>query len=131
VARAAGTAARARAEAGSGLAVKRGRHGRGVFATRRFAAGELVERCPTIEVPDAEVTGHLGDYVYKSVKDGDSLLVLGYGMLYNHSEDPNVEVVQEEPSTIEFLALRAVKPGDELTIHYGDEWWQTRGLKPG
>jgi hypothetical protein len=41
-----------------------------------------------------------------------------------------VEYVQEEPNRIEFLALRAVKPGDELTIHYGDEWWETRGLKP-
>jgi uncharacterized protein len=130
VAREPGGASRGQAQAGSGLAIKGGRHGRGVFATRCFVKGELVERCPTVEVPDSEVTGRLGDYVYASVKDGDVLLVLGYGMLYNHSEDPNVEYVQDEPSTIEFLALRTVKPGDELTIHYGDEWWETRGLNP-
>ena len=110
--------------------IKRGRHGRGVFATRGFAKGELVERCPTVEVPASEVTGRLGDYVYTSVKEGVVVLVLGYGMLYNHSDDPNVEYVQERPSTIEFLALRTVGPGDELTIDYGDEWWETRGLKP-
>jgi uncharacterized protein len=56
--------------------------------------------------------------------------VLGCGMLYNHSSDPNVEYVQDEPSTITFLALRAVKPGEELTIDYGEEWWETRGLEP-
>jgi hypothetical protein len=23
-----------------------------------------------------------------------------------------------------------VRPGEELTIDYGDEWWETRGLEP-
>jgi len=115
----------------SGLAVRPGPHGRGVFATRRFAKGEVVESCPTVELPDGDVTGRLGDYVYTSIKEGDVVLVLGYGMLYNHSSNPNVEYVQDEPSTMMFIALRAVRPGEELTIDYGEEWWQTRGLTPG
>ena len=114
-----------------GIEVREGRHGRGVFATRRFRKGEVVERCPTIELPDADVGGLLGDYVYNSVADGDVLLVLGYGMLYNHSGEPNVEYVQDEPTTIEFLALRAIAAGEELTIDYGREWWDTRDLEPG
>jgi hypothetical protein len=114
----------------SGLVVREGRHGRGVFATRRFIAGELVESCPTVEVPATDVTGRLGDYIYSSVNDGKIVLVLGYGMLYNHSADPNVEYIQDEPTTIEFHARRAVEPGDELTISYGNEWWDTRGLEP-
>jgi hypothetical protein len=117
-------------EAPSGLAIGHGPRGRGVFATRRFAKGELVERCPTVELPRSEVTGRLNDYVYSSVNDGDVLVVLGYGMLYNHSENPNLEYTQERPSTIEFLALQTVRPGEELTIDYGDEWWETRGLVP-
>jgi SET domain-containing protein len=115
---------------GSGLTVAHGPHGRGVFATRRFAKGEVIETCPTVEVADADVTGRLNDYVFMSVRDGDVLLVLGHGMLYNHSPVPNVEYVQDEPSTITFRALRKVRPGDELTIDYGDEWWATRGLEP-
>jgi uncharacterized protein len=117
-------------ERGPGLAVKQGPHGRGVFATRHFAKGEVVEVCPTVAVPDADVTGRLGDYVFSSVEAGDVLLLLGYGMLYNHSADPNLEYVQEEPSTITFLARRGLRPGDELTIDYGEEWWETRGLEP-
>jgi hypothetical protein len=114
-----------------GLAIRKSPHGRGVFATRRFRKGQLIERCPTVEVADGDVVGRLDDYVYASVKKGDSLIVLGYGMLYNHSADPNVEYDQEEPSTIEYRAVRTIEPGEELTIDYGDEWWDTRGLKPG
>jgi hypothetical protein len=131
MARRRGSTARGQPETRSGLAVKRGPHGRGVFATRRYIEGQLVESCPTVEVADAEVTGRLDDYVYTSVKDGDVLLVLGYGMLYNHSANPNVEYVQDEPSIISFHALRTVMPGEELTIDYGERWWETRGLKPG
>jgi hypothetical protein len=117
-------------ENGPGVVVGQGPHGRGVFAAHAFAKGAIVERCPTVEVPDAEVNGHLNDYVFSSVKAGDVLLVLGYGMLYNHSADPNVEYVQDEPSTIVFRTLRKVQSGEELTIDYGDEWWDTRGLQP-
>jgi SET domain-containing protein len=51
-------------------------------------------------------------------------------MLYNHSHEPNVEYVEDEADTIAFRALRNVKAGEELTIDYGEEWWETRGLEP-
>jgi len=114
-----------------GLAIRNGRHGRGVFAERRFAEGDVVETCPTVHVRDSEVTGTLRDYVFASVEPGDVVLALGYGMLYNHSAAPNVEYEQDERGSITFFALRAVEPGDELTIDYGGEWWETRGLQPG
>ena len=31
------------------------------------------------------------------------LLLLGFGMLYNHSSEPNCEYVQEEPRVITFV----------------------------
>ena len=116
--------------AGAGIEVREGRYGRGVFATRRFAKGGSVEVCPTLSLPDADVTGRLSDYVFKSLDEGEVLLILGFGMLYNHSARPNLEYVQETPDTMTFVALRAIRPGDELFIDYGEEWWDTRALEP-
>lgn len=130
VARNRGEVAHDRVAHDAALAVKRGRRGRGVFATRRFAKGEVVETCPTVELADSEITGTLDDYVFTSVNDGHVVLALGYGMLYNHSANPNLEYVQDDASTITFLALRSVRAGEELTIDYGAQWWDTRGLMP-
>ena len=57
-------------------------------------------------------------------------LLLGYGMLYNHSYEANCEYVQEGPRVITFVTLRDVEAGEELTIDYGEEWWSTRNLEP-
>ena len=113
-----------------GLEIREGRLGRGVFAARAFAEGEVVEDCPTLEVADGDVTGTLSDYVFSSGEDGEVLLLLGYGMLYNHSADPNLEYVQYEPRMISFVTTRPVEAEEELTIDYGVEWWQGRGLEP-
>jgi hypothetical protein len=51
-------------------------------------------------------------------------------MLYNHAADPNVEYDQDRPDLLRFFALRTIHAGEELTIDYGEEWWETRGLKP-
>jgi len=114
-----------------GLEIREGRYGRGVFATRHFDKGDAVEDCPTLELPGDQVVGQLGDYVFGSNEDEDEvLLLLGFGMLYNHSSEPNVEYIQEEPRMITFVAIRPVEPGDELTIDYGEEWWATRNREP-
>lgn len=111
--------------------VGEGRLGRGVFASRPIEEGETVELCPTLEVPDADVGGRLGDYVFRSGADENNvILMLGYGMLYNHSAEPNAEYVEDEDGWIAFVATRPVEAGDELTIDYGAEWWDTRGLTP-
>jgi uncharacterized protein len=112
-----------------GLVVREGIRGRGVFATRAFAEGETVEVCPTIEFPVGGADG-LGDYVFESTTEGMLLIALGYGMLYNHSDDPNVDYYEDAPGALEFIALRAIEPGEELTISYGEEWWSARGLEP-
>jgi hypothetical protein len=115
----------------SDIEVGEGRLGRGVFATRAFAEGDTIEICPTLEVSDEDVSGTLGDYVFNSNDDEHVvILMLGYGMLYNHSFEANAEYVEHGPGEIAFVALRDIEPGDEITIDYGDEWWDTRERVP-
>jgi hypothetical protein len=111
-----------------GLVVREGPRGRGVFATRTFAEGEIVEVCPTVEI--SEGGGDLADYLFESTNEGMFLVVLGFGMLYNHSSGANLDYYQGDGSTLEFVAQRQIDRGEELTISYGDEWWSARGETP-
>jgi SET domain-containing protein len=112
-----------------GITVRRGRRGRGVFATRRFREGDVIETCPAIAVPDEDVDGLLRDYVFSSQR-GKVLLVLGYGMLYNHSGDPNVFTRSAGRLMVDIVALRDIEVGEELTHDYGPEYWDDRNRVP-
>ena len=108
------------------------RHGRGVFAARRFRKGQILERCPILSVSarDQAVIARtpLSSYLYE--RDGGAAIALGLGSLYNHSSEPNAEcelLVDED--TAVFRALRAIQPGEEITIWYADEsdlWFNPR-----
>ena len=111
-----------------GLVVREGPRGRGVFANSTFAEGETVEVCPTVEI--SEGGGDLADYLFESTNEGMFLVVLGFGMLYNHSSEANLDYFQGDASTLEFVAERRIDRGEELTISYGDEWWSARGETP-
>ena len=111
-----------------GLVVREGPRGRGVFANRTFAEGETVEVCPTVEI--SEGGGDLADYLFESTNEGMFLVVLGFGMLYNHSSEPNLDYFQENEAALAFVAQRQIDKGEELTISYGDEWWSARGETP-
>ena len=105
--------------------------GRGVFATRDIAEGELIEICPTLEVPDSDIAGRLRDYILTSNHDEAAcVLMLGYGVLYNHSTEPSAEYREHGELEIAFYALRPIPAGEEILISYGDEWWETRDLAP-
>lgn len=113
------------------IRVGRSPHGRGVFAVRDLARGETVEVCPTLEVPEADVTGLLLDYVFDHpVESGLVVMPLGYGMLYNHASPANLEYVEEDDGAIAYVTTRPVISGEELTIDYGNQWWDTRELEP-
>jgi SET domain-containing protein len=89
-------------------------HGRGLFATRKFAPGELVG------LYEGEISSKDGAYVLWVVQeDGTELGIEGRNALrfVNHSPTPNCEFLGEE-----LAAIEPIEPGQELTCHYGEEW---------
>lgn len=106
-------------------------HGRGVFATAGFAKGDVIEVCPILALGKDDAGGILDDYVV-DLGDGSEgvALMLGYGSLYNHSEQPNAEYSWETDDSYCFTATRDIAAGEQITITYGDDWWSTRELEP-
>lgn len=100
--------------------------GRGVVALRPIGAGELIERAPVIAVPAKDVPAltstALGRYYFEwGPNDDHAAVALGYGSLYNHSYEPNVAFeFREDEHVIEFVALRDIDAGDELTVNYNN-----------
>jgi SET domain-containing protein len=102
-------------------------HGRGVIATAEIASGETIEVCPILELAEGDASGLLEDYTV-ALGDGSAgtALLLGYGSLYNHSDEPNAEYIATSEDAYSFVALRDIDAGEQVTISYGDEWWKTR-----
>lgn len=104
--------------------------GRGVFATRAFKAGEVIEVSPVIVIPreQRELIEEtiLGDYWFEwgDAPEGENpaAIALGYVSLYNHSYDPNAAYVMDyEQRTMEVVARRDIRAGDELVVTYNGE----------
>lgn len=105
------------------MGVKKNEMGRGVYASRDFKRGDIVEKAHVIIVPDAEVTydGVLSHYMYQW-DEQNSAVALGNASLYNHSYEPNLDFdFLHRKARIQFTALRDIKEGEELTINYNGE----------
>ncbi len=98
--------------------------GRGVFARRRFAKGEVIERCPVIVIPKEEESfiesTTLYNYTYGWGEDlEESAVALGFGSLYNHAYRPNAMYRRlHDDKMIEYVALRDIAEGEEITVNY-------------
>lgn len=103
--------------------------GRGVFARRFIAQGEVIERCWIMPLSVEESTASadmpvLNRYLFPWV-DKQRVLLSGAGFLYNLDRltvtrrEPNTEcVIRVGISAIEFRAMREIRQGEELTWDY-------------
>jgi SET domain-containing protein len=106
--------------------------GRGAFALTPINEGDIVERCPALEVTDKDIGGELLNYVFYGSAEDRRLIAMGYGMMFNHSSTPNVAYYREDTPTgteLVIYALRNISEGEEMYYNYGDDWWKTRGEK--
>ena len=99
--------------------------GRGVFAGRDIKKGELIEKCPIIEVPAGDMVklnqSVLVAYFFYYGED-QSLVALGFGSIYNHSYEPNAKYeIKSEEMVIDFVASGDIKKDDEIMVNYKGE----------
>ncbi|MBM6616588.1 SET domain-containing protein [Bacillus suaedaesalsae] len=105
--------------------VSDGEFNRGVFATQDLKKGQLIHIAPVIPYPN-EQHQHiektlLEDYVFEYGINHCALL-LGYGMLFNHSYEPNAYYeIKFENHSFEFFAYRDIKAGEEVFINYNGD----------
>jgi hypothetical protein len=108
--------------------VRRGTHGLGLFTNRPFKKGEFVIEYTgeKITVDDANKRG--GQYLFEL---NETHTVDGRGRQHlaryiNHSCLPNCyPEIDKTEDHIYIYAKRAIATGEELTYHYGKEFWKT------
>ena len=115
--------------------------GRGVFARRLIAQGEVIERVPVLVLPVSETktaTGptRMSGYCFEWGR-GTVAVALGYGSLYNHSYQPNARYDDESVQTKVFRAIRDIAPGEEIVVNYNGEpgdgtpvWFKVMSSEP-
>jgi SET domain-containing protein len=101
-------------------------HGYGVFAAKTFKKGEIIEECYIIISRGGD--RKLEDYYFDV--NGKYGLFTGFGIIYNHSDDPNADYhINAKRKLTTFKANRTIKKGEEIFISYGEEWFSSRNMK--
>ena len=107
-------------------------HGFGAFAAKTLRKGDTIEECPYI-MSDAEEKNpeRIQPYLFSGPTKRTTMLILGYGCVYNHAENFNADFYSDEKKkVIVFYATNPIKKGEEIFINYGKEYWKTRHRKP-
>ncbi|KLV27030.1 SET domain-containing protein-lysine N-methyltransferase [Niallia circulans] len=102
-----------------------GEFNRGVFATCDIKKGTLFHEAPVVPYPNEQhkyiERTVLEDYVYE-YGINHSAVVLGYGMLFNHSYEPNATYeINFDKHTFDYYAYKDIKAGEEILINYNGE----------
>lgn len=102
-----------------------GEFNRGVFATRDIKKGEMLHEAPVIPYPNEQhihiEKTLLADYAFEYGANHTAML-LGYGMLFNHSYKPNaVYDIHFESHSFKFYAYRDIQAGEEILINYNGD----------
>lgn len=106
-------------------------HGLGVFATEKILNGETIEVCYSIFFRTD--LGMNDDVLLKyrfsypcGIKPIKYAIPLGYGCIYNHSDNNNAMWTCDSDTGIYyFIAIRDIEPGEEICTSYGGKnYWE-------
>jgi len=95
-------------------------HGKGVYAGEDIARGTIIGRYTSRKV-SKRVENEYVLYIHDPDTGEETERWLGTGKFkyVNHSATANLEMIDD---TFEFVALRNIGDGEELTWYYGDEY---------
>ena len=118
--------------------------GRGVFARENINKGEVVERCPLIEMSyrsKYQLDPQIFAYMYAQPpcscpecdKHGFVLhMALGYGMMYNHQDQPNALWKFNYSQLLgDIIAVKDIKSGEEIFVSYGNCYFDNEDIQTG
>lgn len=107
-------------------------HGRGMFATRDIQKGEIIEEVPVVLFArdDVKQGTIIRDYDIEYTDGVHSAMMLGYGAVYNHSDDNSADWTFRDDKTLIVKANRPIKKGNEIFVSYGAGYWNHRNIKP-
>jgi uncharacterized protein len=106
-------------------ALSDGEFNRGVFAKQYIKRGTLLHEAPVIPYPNKDhdyiEKTILGDYAFEYGANHTAIL-LGYGMLFNHSYTPNATYkINFDNHTFDFYAYTDIQAGEEILINYNGD----------
>lgn len=102
-----------------------GEFNRGIFAKESIKKGTLLHEAPVLIYPNEEhehiEKTALADYAFE-YGIGRSAILLGYGMLFNHSYEPNATYeINFDNHTFDFFAYKDIEAGEEIFINYNGD----------
>lgn len=114
------------------VAIRRGAHGLGLFATGPVNKGEIVAEYWGVIITEEQADRLAGKYLFEL--DGgmaiDGRSRRNVARYINHSCFPNCEPQEvEEKKRVFIVAKRNIKPGEEFAYNYGKEYWDEH-IKP-
>lgn len=102
--------------------INKTKKGRGVFSQTSYKPGDIIERCPIIEIPKEQIKENdvLSNYVFPW---GEGYaLVLGFGSLYNHSYTSNAKYQRDfENRQMLYVAVQSIAIDEEIYINYNGD----------
>ncbi|HWP26050.1 MAG TPA: SET domain-containing protein [Xanthobacteraceae bacterium] len=116
--------------------VGRASAGLGLFALKEFKKGEFIVRYTGRRVTDEESARreargarYMFEINSRWAIDGSSRRNIA--RYVNHSCRPNAEAVLRRPYRIVYVARRRIKPGEEITVDYGKDYFEAFIKKKG
>ncbi len=101
-------------------------HGYGVYAEKEIQTDEIVEECYVLS--SSEIYPDFRNYYFHG--EGEYLIALGFGCIYNHAPEPNtMYTYHPDTQLLIFTAIKPIAKGEEILITYGDEWFSYRHAK--